>query len=341
MSQVKIAFYRSPIDRSVLKQLTRRRNLPGLLQSMAMLIGYVAGIAGVMYLWSLKLWVPFFIACYLFSMFQSFLGMEAAVHELSHKTPFKSKWLNELFYGVFAFVTWNNPVHFRESHRKHHQYTLYAGADKEVVLPPAPFGIKDYISWFLFDYGKFNMIMRGNFAYALGKDTPDTFSWDPLFEKDDPRRKRMFWWSRFLFLGHAALIVLFAVLGLWPMIYLVSFSYFFATFLGRSTGIVQHVGLPQNVPDWRLNCHSMQFGPVMAFLYWNMNWHVEHHMYAAVPFWKLRHLHKAIAFDCPEPVKGHLKGTKKILGLIEAQRKNPTFVYMPEFPPTAAAPKMS
>ncbi|MDF1566399.1 MAG: fatty acid desaturase [Spirochaetaceae bacterium] len=341
MTKERIAFYRTPVDRTLLKKLTARRNLPGLLQSLGMLGIYAVGIGGIMALWTAELWFPFFFACYLFSFFQGFLGMEASVHELSHKTPFKTRWLNELFYGIFAFFTWNNPVHFRESHRRHHQFTLFAGQDKEVVIPPGPFGPKDYISWFLFDYEKFKMIMRGNWAYLRGRDTPDTFSWDPLFEKDDPRRARMMAWARFQFLGHIALIILFAVLGLWPLIYLVSFSYFFATFLSRSCEIVQHVGLPQNVPDWRVNCHTMKFGPVMAFLYWRMNWHTEHHMYAAVPFWNLHRLHQAIAHDCPEPVVGHWKGVRKILSLIKAQRKDPAFVFEHHFPESASPPKLS
>jgi len=198
----------------------------------------------------------------------------------------------------------------------------------------------DYVSWFLFDYGKFAMIMRGNWAYFRGRDVPDTFRWDPLFEKDDPRRRRMVAWARFQMISHLLLIGFFAVLGLWPLIYLVSFSYFFATFLTRSCEIVQHVGLPKDVPDWRLNCHSMDFGPVMAFLYWRMNWHTEHHMYAAVPFWKLRRLHEAIAHDCPAPVKGHWRGVRKILALVRAQRENPEFVHRHVFPDTAAPPKM-
>jgi hypothetical protein len=71
----------------------------------------------------------------------------------------------------------------------------------------------------------------------------------------------MITWARFQLIGHVALIIIFAWLRLWPLIYLVSFSYFFATFLTRSCEIVQHVGLPQNVPDWRVNCHTMRFGP--------------------------------------------------------------------------------
>ena len=32
-----------------------------------------------------------------------------------------------------------------------------------------------------------------------------------------------------------------------------------------------------------------------------MNWHIEHHMYAAVPCYNLRKLNKLVADDMPEP----------------------------------------
>jgi hypothetical protein len=39
-----------------------------------------------------------------------------------------------------------------------------------------------------------------------------------------------------------------------------------------------------NVPDWRITYHTMILGSVTGFLYWKRNYHIEHHMFAAVPF---------------------------------------------------------
>ncbi len=75
----------------------------------------------------------------------------------------------------------------------------------------------------------------------------------------------------------------FIVFHLWVLIYLLIFGNFFATILGRLTGALQHTGLNENTPDWRLVCHTVKVNPVVRFLYWNMNYHIEHHMYAAVP----------------------------------------------------------
>jgi fatty acid desaturase len=45
-----------------------------------------------------------------------------------------------------------------------------------------------------------------------------------------------------------------------------------------------------------------------------MNWHIEHHMYAAVPCYNLRKLNKLVADDMPEPrtLVGAWKEMRKI-----------------------------
>ena len=42
-------------------------------------------------------------------------------------------------------------------------------------------------------------------------------------------------------------------------------------------------GLQDYVPDFRLCYRRFLVNPVVRFLYWHMNFHIEHHMYAAVP----------------------------------------------------------
>jgi hypothetical protein len=63
-------------------------------------------------------------------------------------------------------------------------------------------------------------------------------------------------------------------------------------------------------------------------------------MFAAVPFHNLRKLHKAIAFDTPEPLKSYLGGIKRILTIQKRQRRDPDYCFMPAFPSTAAPPRI-
>ena len=45
------------------------------------------------------------------------------------------------------------------------------------------------------------------------------------------------------------------------------------------TGLTQHIGLAEDVLDHRLNCRTMYINRFSRFVYWNMNYHVEHHMF--------------------------------------------------------------
>ena len=55
------------------------------------------------------------------------------------------------------------------------------------------------------------------------------------------------------------------------------------------------------VPDFRKSVRSMTLIPILEFLYWRMNWHLEHHMYAGVPCYNLKKLYHEVEHDMPEP----------------------------------------
>jgi fatty acid desaturase len=332
----RIDWYRTPLDRDLLRGLTERSDAQGLLRAGSFLLIFAGTVSLSLFFFLRGLWLPMAAACYLHCLFYSFVGMQSAVHELSHFTPFKTRWLNEIFYHLFCFLTWNNPVHFRASHMLHHQYTMHRGLDKEVIPEKLAFSNLEAASWLLFDYQWFKLIMFPTVAHFFGKADVDFFFWDPLFPVGDPRRGRMCTWARIIVLGHLALIALFIALKLWVLIGVVSFGYFFATVLGRVATLQQHSGLCPNIPDWRVICHTVRFGPLARFLYWNMNYHVDHHMYAAVPFHQLPRLHAALASDTPEPLRGFLKGWSRILEIRRRQRREPGWCFVPEFPDTAA-----
>jgi fatty acid desaturase len=198
----------------------------------------------------------------------------------------------------------------------------------------------DVVSWFIFDFRWFKLIMFPIVAHFFGQADVDFFFWDPLFPVGDKRRGQMVTWARIIVLGHIGLIVLFVIFKLWVLIGVVSFGYFFASALSRGCVIQQHLGLCPNVPDWRVSCHTALFGPLTAFLYWNMNYHTEHHMYAAVPFFNLPRLHQALAHDAPAPPRGFFTGIRKVTAIQRRQRKEPGYCFVPEFPATAAPPRL-
>jgi fatty acid desaturase len=74
----------------------------------------------------------------------------------------------------------------------------------------------------------------------------------------------------------------------------------------------------------------------MSFLYWNMNYHVEHHMFAAVPFYNLPRLHALVARDYPKPLTGFVSGMRTLFEIKARQARDPSFIFVPEFPEGAA-----
>ncbi len=328
----RINWYRTSIDRDELKRLTTKSDAKGLVQAVSFMLVWAITLGLALWCFINHWWVAMVVAAYVHATFLNFMGMEAAVHELSHGTAFKTPKLNEFFYRLFSFLTWNNWQHFRLSHTKHHHFTVHKGLDKEVVIEAAPFGSIDFISWFTFDFKKFGHFFRVNLAHVLGKADVDFFYWDPLLPADDPKRKTIVAWARFMMLGHLVLLGLFVWFQLWILIVLVNFGYFFATFLAKSCGVQQHAGLQSDVDDWRVSCHSVRFGPLMSWLYWNMNWHIEHHMYAAVPFHAVGKLHLAIARDTPLPVKGWGRGLSRIFAIWKKQKADPGYCFVPELP---------
>ena len=67
------------------------------------------------------------------------------------------------------------------------------------------------------------------------------------------------------------------------------------------TGLMQHGGLADDVLDHRMNSRTVYINPISRFIYWNMNYHVEHHMFPMVPYHALPKLHELIAHDLPAP----------------------------------------
>jgi fatty acid desaturase len=88
-----------------------------------------------------------------------------------------------------------------------------------------------------------------------------------------------------------------------------------------------------------LVCHTVKVNPLIGFLYWHMNYHAEHHMYAAVPFFNLAGFHNAIRGDMQMPQKSCLACIRLLVQIKKRQKDDPSYVYVPEFQSTAAPPR--
>jgi len=333
-----ISWYRCKVDPTVMKELTKRSDLQGLRQSLGHLgLCFLTGaltyfvflqINGDNWIWSVPL---LFAALFVHGTFCSFLG-GTACHELMHRTPFKTKALNEFFLRVFGFLGWWDIVWFRPSHIKHHQVTVHNDYDGEVVLP-SKFTFKDWRFWTrLFAWEPLQTwdLLKLYIKRATGQMDNEWYEF-VLPESEAKLRGEHRNWAKLTLLGHAALAVIFIATGHWFLIILINGKQY-CHWLGFLCGNPQHSGLTPNTPDHRLCCRTYTCSWLPGFLYWNMQYHIEHHMFPAVPFFNLPKLRAAIEHDLPPAPHGLWVTWKGILQIHRKQLENPNYTFIPKLP---------
>ena len=324
MSDDRINWYRVALDKEQLKELTRRSDLRGLAQAGTHVLVVLA--LGLFCWWSFGrlAWPWVVLAFFVHGTVLQFLGGAGAFHELCHGTPFKTRWLNEIFLWIVSFLTWGNFVHFRASHVRHHQYTVHHPQDLEVILPGSV-RLRDFLWSFVVHplaiWGVLKTQVRHSLGILEGEWENRIFS-----EEGAPRKEAMFWWARIQLAGHVGLAVLFIAAG-HPILIPIFLTPFWGGWLTYLCALPQHYALQPNVPDWRKSCRTVLQDPITSYLYWNMNYHTEHHMCAAVPFFNLRKLHRAIAHDSPRPNRGLLNAWKEMIHCARELKKNPGYVF--------------
>jgi len=329
----RIAWYRTKLDRDMLAELNQRSDFLGALQTLGFL-GTLTATGALAWWTTLNLpwyWCmpAFFIhgTCYAFII--------NGFHELVHSSVFRTQWLNVFFLYVLSFLGWYNPVHFWASHTEHHKYTLHPPDDGEVVLPV-------HLTWkgflrsaFVDPWGAYRRIKGTIRRGFLGHLNP---GWDQVLfpPENEEGRRRLFRWDRIMTVGHVVLVGGSFYLGWWQLPVLVTFGSFYGGFIFFLCNNAQHIGLSDHVDDFRLCTRTIELNPVVRFLYWHMNFHIEHHMYAAVPCYRLGRLHKAIQHDLPPSPVGLVATWREIGAILKRQKSEPEYQHRPKLPETTS-----
>ena len=323
----KISWYRSPVDREVLNQLNQRSDLLGLAQTLGHL-GLLALTGGLaIYAAGRAHWAVVVLILFLHGTFWAFLLN--AFHELVHKTVFKSRMLNTFFLQLVSFLAWNHPVVFWASHQEHHKFTLHPPEDLEVVLPQK-LTLKSFLKTAFINPWDFYHRLRFNIRAASGKVEGEWLTY--LFPQSNTKGLReVANFSRFHLIGHALIVVISLYFGWWMVPVVITLAPFYGGGLQYLCNNTQHTGLMDNNPDYRLCTRTIYLNPFIQFLYWHMNFHIEHHMYAAVPCYRLPRLHAAIKNDLP-PTLGLVDAWKEIIAILKKQEKDPKYQYMAPIP---------
>jgi fatty acid desaturase len=259
---------------------------------------------------------------------------EHGAHELSHGTPFKTRWLNTAFFQLTSFLGLHEPVYWRWSHVRHHTDTLIVGNDREIAFP-RPVSLLGLLADFFFLKSGTIELLR-TIRHAFGSVSDATRSLMPASEI-----KRMIRSSQVYALIFAGTIAAcFATHSIVPAL-LIVLPRFYGSPLTQVFNITQHAGLAEDVLDHRLNTRTVLFNPLFGFLYMKMNYHVEHHMFPMVPFYNLPKLHALIEGQCPPAAQGLVEAYREIIPALWRQRKDPEYCIQRELPETSTTHHVS
>jgi len=340
---LKINWYRCPIDKQVLSQLVKKSDMKGLFQSLGHLGLWVLTGSLSWAMFTLGSWWGFLMALFLHGTVASYFT--APNHELCHRTVFNSPWLNEFFLRVFGLFGWNNFRVYRFSHNYHHRYTLFLAGDREEILPVTP-SLKVMYILQLFTFNVFGgyqsrglvPTVRGFFRIACDDFSNPFNSWgEELYQGHDSQRKAAVRWARTVIVFHTMVIAGSLFIGQPILAVIISGSIFIGNWHRYFVGVTMHCGLQSGVSDFRKCARSVTLDPLSEFLYWHMNWHLEHHMFAAVPCYNLKALHQAVAHDMPEP-RTVFSAWKEMRDTWQRQKFEPDFTFDTPVPASCELP---
>jgi MocE subfamily Rieske [2Fe-2S] domain protein len=314
-------WYQSPVARSTMRKLLERRDWPALRDSIIW-FGLILGSAYAAY----RLWgtwwcvIPFAIYGVLYAS-----TSDSRWHEAGHGTAFKTDWMNNVLYEIASFMVMRESTVWRWSHTRHHSDTIIVGRDPEISVPRPP-DIKGMFFRFL-SIPVYRKYFYRICLHSLGMMTADEKTFVPQSEF-----AKIFGKARI----YLAIYLLVIGISIWtrsilPLMF-IGLPHLYGTWLMPIYGFTQHAGLAENVLDHRLNCRTVYMNPINRFLYWNMNYHVEHHMFPLVPYHALPELHAAVKDDMPEPYPSLLAAWREIIPAVLRQVTDPAYYVKRKLP---------
>ena len=321
-------WYRSPIAAEDMQRLLQRRNWPAV-RDCAIWFGVLISAAAL----GIHFWGTWW-AVLAFAIYGVIYGgsADSRWHESSHGTAFKTGWLNDALYEIASFMVMRESTLWRWSHTRHHSDTIIVGRDPEIAAPrpPSYFGI---LKGF-FGIPQMKSYVKKVLRHACGFLYADEKTYVP---KD--QWGKVVWTARVHVFIYAAVIASAIYFQTWLPLVLIGLPSLYGCWLMPIYGLTQHTGLAENVLDHRLNCRTVKMNIINRFLYWNMNYHIEHHMFPMVPYHQLPKLHELMKDDCPAPYASIYAAWKEIISAVHKQRKDVHYHVQRRLPKTAKKAK--
>lgn len=307
-------WYVSPVPKEEMRALLQRRDGPAIRDTLlwfALLIG--SAWAGYR-LWQAGSWwavIPFMIYGVLYAS-----TSDSRWHESGHGTAFKTDWMNNVLYEIASCMVMRESTVWRWSHTRHHSDTIVVGRDPEIAAPRPPNIPKLILNFF--GLTVIPAYFRHLLLHCTGRLTVEEKTFIP-----EPEHDKVCHRARIYLLIYAGVIGLaIHTRTLLPLMF-AGLPTLYGSWLMPIYGYTQHAGLAENVLDHRLNCRTVYMNRLNRYLYWNMNYHVEHHMFPLVPYHNLPRLHEVVKADMPTPYRSLLDAWRELVPAVLRQVKNP------------------
>jgi Na+-transporting NADH:ubiquinone oxidoreductase subunit F len=316
-------WYQSPVAKDKMRELLQRRDWPAVRDTIIW-FAWILGAGWAAYrLWEAGSWwavIPFMIYGALYAS-----TSDSRWHESSHGTAFKTDWLNNVLYEIASFMVMRESSVWRWSHTRHHSDTIIVGRDPEIAVPRPP-DLRGFVMSF-FSLKVIPKYFRQVLLHATGRLDPGEKTFIPESEYE-----KVFLRARIYLLIYGSVLGL-AVYehSLLPLMF-IGLPTLYGSWLMPVYGYTQHAGLAENVLDHRLNCRTVYMNFIHRYLYWNMNYHVEHHMFPLVPYHNLPRLHEVVKLDMPAPYTSIWNAWSEIIPAVLRQVKDPAYCVKRKLP---------
>jgi len=255
-----------------LATLNETRDAPGLRHlagHLGLIVLFGVWIAQGWWLWPLALVAQGITICFLFTL----------QHEATHKTPFKTLWLNEWTGRIAGLLILQPFEWFRYFHLAHHRHTNIPGKDPELTSGTKPDSWRAYVIH-VCGLPFWAAMALQTLRNALGRD-PGGY----VPQRAHPRiRAEARWMLAAYALAALSLLASPLLLWIWLLPCLLGQPFL------RLYLLAEH-GRCAFVANMFENTRTTLTNRVIRFLAWNMPYHTEHHTLPMVPFHRLPDLH--------------------------------------------------
>lgn len=295
------------VGRNALRKLMVRTDRPGLL-FLASHLGLI-GLSGTWVFFALGTWwiVP---ATFAHGVF--IVHLFAPLHECSHSTAFKSRWLNQTVYWFCALTLGLAPLHFKLQHADHHTYTQNIERDPQmIILGERLWGYLYYASAIPYFRDIVSVLVR----HALGRFSERELTY--VYPKARKQVQRQAW-------------VMLSAYGLIAAVSVVTQSWAALTFwlipriiaepVERLIRLAEHGGC-DHTDDMLQNTRTILTWRPVRWLSWNMPLHTAHHAAPQVPFHAMLDLNRILISHMKELRHGYPATVRHQVSALIAKEK--------------------